>query len=130
MREHVEEIRRGGGDLAGIGTGDRAYAAAFAAQEDVDFPLLVDPELVSYAAAGAGRARATTLLRPQQIPAAARAIANRHRQHKLGAHPLQLGATHVIAAGGEVVYAWRNTDLGDDAPLSEVVDAVRGAAAA
>lgn len=129
MREHVDEIRRLGGDLAGIGTGDRGYAAAFAEQEAIDFPLLVDPELASYTAAGARRARATTLLRPRQAGRALGALRRGRRQHALGPSPMQLGATHVIAAGGDVRYAWINADLGDDAPLEDVRQAVRRAAA-
>lgn len=126
MRDHVSEIRRLGGDLAAIGTGDRAYAAAFAEAEGIDFPLLVDPELASYRAAGARRAGGATFLRPRQALRAGAVSLRGHRQRTAGLHPLQLGATHVITPGGDVAFAWINDDFGDHAPVADVIAAVAG----
>lgn len=130
MRDHVFEIRRLGADLAAIGTGDRGYAAAFAEAEGIDFPLLVDPELASYRAAGTRRAGRATFLRPRQALRAGAATLRGHRQRTTGLHPLQLGATHVITPGGEVRFAWINDDFGDHAPPGPVIAAVAGAQAA
>lgn len=124
MRDHVSEIRRLGADLAAIGTGDTAYAAAFAEAEGLDFPLLVDPELASYRAAGARRGGGATFLRPRQALRAGAATLRSHRQRTTGLHPLQLGATHVITPGGDVAYAWINDDFGDHAPPGPVIAAV------
>lgn len=128
MRDHIDSIRQLGGDVAAVGTGDARYAAAFRDEHGIDFPLLLDPELATYAAVGTDRARATTFLRPGQAAKAAVA-AVRRGQGRTGPHPLRLGATHVIAPDGAVPYAWVNADLGDDAPLDEVCGALRGQAA-
>ena len=44
MRTHYSEIQGLGGDVIAIGTGDIKYAAAFVADEDVPFPVLVDDQ--------------------------------------------------------------------------------------
>jgi peroxiredoxin len=130
LRDHGGEIRDHGGDLAVIGTGGQRYAAEFVAEERLDFPVLIDPDLVSYQAVGAGQGGAATFLRPRQAARAASVVAGGKRQHRAGKHTMQLGATHVIAPDGGVPYAWVSDDFADHAPLEEVIAAVAGRPAA
>lgn len=123
MRDHEPEIAAAGGGIAAIGTGDASYAAAFAAERHIAFPLLVDDDLVSFRAVRAGRGGLAQLLRPAVVTSGLRASSQgrEHRQGRTGPHPLQLGATHVLRRGGEVRLAWVNRDFRDDAPLGAIL---------
>ena len=64
---------------------------------------------------------AAALIRPDAWLAGARSLAGRHRQHKTGRRPTQLGATIVMAPGDEVRYIDRESFAGDHANLDEVL---------
>jgi peroxiredoxin len=125
LRDHVEETQELGLTLAAVGTGDMAYAEEFAKEREVDFPLLVDNDLETYGIVEARSATAVGLFRPSVMGSAARAILKGNLQGKIGRAPMLLGATHVIAPDGTVPYAWINGDFSDNAPIGEVIAAVR-----
>ena len=51
------------------------------------------------------------------------------RQAKVQGDPWQLGGTLVVAPGDRVLYAWRNRNADDDAPVEAVLAAPRKGAA-
>ena len=59
--------------------------------------------------------------------AALRARSAGHRQRKTAGDPWQLGGTLVVAPGDRLLYAWRNRTAYDDAPIAEVLAALRHA---
>lgn len=121
MRERYDEIRGRGTEVIAIGTGDERYAAAFVADEDVPFPVLVDDRAD---AARAAAVRGTTpwgLFNPRSFPGAWRARKAGYRVHKSGKRVTQLGATFVIGPGDQIRYEHVDAHTADHAPLADVL---------
>lgn len=126
LRHHEHDIAAAGAGIAAIGTGDVAYARQFKAARHIDFPLLVDDDLVSYRAAEAQSGTLRDLVAPTVLAKGARAVLRGSRQGSSGPAPLLLGATHVIRTDGSVPLAWVNADYADNAPLETVLAALAG----
>ncbi|HVM21400.1 MAG TPA: AhpC/TSA family protein, partial [Egibacteraceae bacterium] len=126
MRDHEPDLTALGLRVAAVGTGDAAYARELEQRLRLSFPLLIDPTLRSYGAAGARRGSPLRVLHPRTAVAALRNVgATGMRQGRTGRHPFQLGATHVIGPDGSVPFAWVNDDYADNAPMAEVLAVVR-----
>lgn len=123
----MDELTAAGASLAAIGLGDRHYAARFREEAAIPFLLLVDDERRAYRAAGLGQASILHLLRPDNFRARARAKSAGHRQRRLGKDPFQLGGSFVFAPGDRDVYAHVSQTFGDNAPVGELLAAVREA---
>lgn len=129
MREHYDEIEAVGGDVIAIGTGNVKYAASFAEDEHVPFPVLVDDHSHAAHAAQVKRVNFKTLLFDKRSREGAKAAhAAGHRIHRPGKRTNQLGATFVIAPGNTVVYEHIDEHTADHAPLDDVLDALGKAA--
>jgi peroxiredoxin len=63
LREHEQEFREAGAELAAVGLGDARYAALFREETGITFPLLIDAEREAYRAAGLRIANVLHLLR-------------------------------------------------------------------
>ena len=125
MRRHQPEIEEAGGRIVAIGTGNRQFAAAFVHDEAIRFPVLVDDDAEAAKAIELGRTSALGLLKPTVAIGRLRAGAAGHKQKRLGERPMQLGATLVIAPGGEVLYSHMDSDVADHAPVEEVLAVLR-----
>ena len=126
MRDHEAEIRAAGAGVAAIGLGDVYYAKAFREESGITFPLLVDGERVAYRALGLKSASLFHILKGENRTARTRARGEGHRQHRLGKDPLQLGGTFVFAPQGAVWFAHLSSTFGDNAPMGDVLAALRG----
>lgn len=125
MRGIYDEIRGRGADVVAIGTGNVGYAAAFVADEDVPFPVLVDDDARAANAASVHRVGFVRLLTDRRSrDGAKRARASGHRIHKAGRRVTQLGATFVVGPGDEVRYEHVDDHSADHAPLDEVLAAL------
>ncbi len=125
MRDSTDELTALGADIAAIGTGDLRYAEDFRSSYKLYFPVLVDPDLVSYRAVGAGKGTTRQLVSPSTLRSGARAVLRGNMQSRRGQHPLILGATHVVRPDGRVIFAWRNDEFGDTAPVAAILAALR-----
>lgn len=125
MRRHQSEIESLGAGIVAIGTGSSQFAAAFVRDESITFPVLVDEEAEAAKAVELGRTSAFALVKPNVILGRRRAAAAGHTQKGLGPRPMQLGATFVIAPGGEVLYSHFDSDIADHAPIEEILGALR-----
>lgn len=125
MRAHEEEIAGAGAGLAAVGLGGRDYAARFRAETGIGFPLLVDEERRAYRAAGLRSGSLLHLLRRDNARARSRASAAGHRQRRLGKDPFQLGGSFVFAPGDRDLYAHLSSTFGDNAPVGELLAAIR-----
>lgn len=123
MRDRLDEIRARGAELVVIGNGTRRFAAAFREDENLDCPVLVDPELIAYRAAGLRRGR-VELLSPRLPLNAVRALWNGHRQQEIQGDPWQLGGVLVLRPGGTLTYRHTSREAGDRAPLDDIVAAL------
>jgi peroxiredoxin len=122
LRGIYDEIQRRGAEVVAIGTGSQRYAAAFVADEDVPFPVLVDDDAEAARAAsvrGVGFFRLLT--DPRSRPGAKRARTAGHRIHRAGKRVTQLGATFVVGPGQQLRYEHLDDHSADHAPLDEVL---------
>jgi peroxiredoxin len=127
LRDRYEEIRARGGDVVAIGTGDQRYAAAFVADEQVPFPVLVDDDAAAARAASVPSVSFLRLvLNPDSWPGARRARRAGHHIHRSGRRVTQLGATFVIGPGDRLRYSHVDAHSADHAPVEEVLTALSG----
>ncbi len=127
MRDAIGAVRERGAELVIVGNGVPAFARAFAEDLALDAPLLVDPELHAYRAAGLRRGRAAALS-PRLAFNAVRALRAGHRQQSVQGDAWQLGGVFVIRPSGDVTFAHRSREAGDHAPVGEILAALDPAA--
>jgi NAD(P)-dependent dehydrogenase (short-subunit alcohol dehydrogenase family) len=123
LRDRQDEIREAGGELVIVGNGARPFAEAFREDLGVEGPLLVDPELRAYRAAGLRRGR-LEILSPRVPLHAVRALLSGSRQTSVQGDPWQLGGVFVIRPGGELVYRFASAEAGDHPPIDDVLAAL------
>jgi peroxiredoxin len=125
LRGIYDEIQGRGADVVAIGTGNVRYAAAFVADEDIPFPVLVDDDAGAAHAASVPRVGFFRLLTDRRSrDGAKRARAGGHRIHKAGRRVTQLGATFVVGPGAQVRYEHLDDHSADHAPLDDVLEAL------
>ena len=125
MREHQPQFNEAGAQLAAIGLGDRRYASIFREETAITFPLLIDEQRLAYRAAELKTGNVLHVLRADNADARSRARAEGHRQHRLGQNPFQLGGSFVFAPGNRDLYTHVSRTFGDNAPMQELLRAVR-----
>ena len=123
MRDRLSDIRRRGAELVIVGNGSRYFAATFREEFALDCPLLVDPELRAYRAAGLRRGH-VEILSPRLPFHGVRALWSGARQHGVHGDPWQLGGVFVIRPPGEIVYRYVSREAGDHAPVDDVLAAL------
>jgi NAD(P)-dependent dehydrogenase (short-subunit alcohol dehydrogenase family) len=123
LRDRIEDIRARGAELVIVGNGARNFAAAFREDFALDCPILVDPELRAYRAAGLRRGR-VELLSPRLPLNALRAIRSGSRQTGVEGDPWQLGGVFVIRPGGVETYRYVSREAGDHPPVEEILAAL------
>ncbi len=123
MRDRLSDIRARGAELVIVGNGAQNFAAAFREDFKLESPLLVDPELIAYRAAGLRRGR-VELLSPRLPLNALRAVREGYRQSSVEGDPWQLGGVLVVRAGGALTYRYVSEVAGDHPPVDEVIDAL------
>lgn len=103
-----------------VGNGRPQQAAAFRRRERVDFPLLLDPELRAYTAAGLGRGIAGGRSLARVWHHLRRALRAGMRQGRVQGDAWQLGGVFVLRSG-ETLFAHASREPGDPAPLDAVL---------
>jgi NAD(P)-dependent dehydrogenase (short-subunit alcohol dehydrogenase family) len=123
LRDRIDELRARGAELVIVGNGAEHFAATFREDFALDCPILVDPELRAYRAAGLRRGQ-VELLSPRVPLNALRALRSGFRQSGVQGDPWQLGGVFVIRPGGELTYRYASREAGDHAPVEEVLAAL------
>lgn len=123
MRDVQDEIRKRGAELVIVGNGAAHFAQAFREDFALDGPILVDPELRAYRAAGLRRGR-VEVLSPRMGLNAARALRKGFRQEGVQGDPWQLGGVFVLRAGGELTYRYASREAGDHPPVEAILAAL------
>ena len=126
MRDAVGDFRERGAELVVVGNGTPAHAAQFREDERLDFPLLVDPELRAYRAAGLRRGVLDTM-GPRTFVGALRALRSGARQGAVRGDPWQLGGAFVIEPSGKVRFRHVCRDASDHPPVERIVEALERA---
>jgi hypothetical protein len=124
LRAHESEVKARGGRVVAVGLGGMEYARSFRAETGIDFPLMVDENLLTYRRLGLKKANIFHLLRADNSAARNRAKAAGHQQHKLGKDPFQLGGTFVFGPGNKDHFIHISQTFGDNAPLEQVIAAL------
>jgi NAD(P)-dependent dehydrogenase (short-subunit alcohol dehydrogenase family) len=127
LRDRIEDIRERGAELVIVGNGAANFAAAFQEDFALDCPVLVDPELRAYRAAGLRRGR-VELLSPRVPLNALRALRSGSRQTGVQGDPWQLGGVFVIRPGGELGYRYLSREAGDHPPVEDILSALEDGA--
>ena len=123
MRDRIEDIRAQGAELVIVGNGAENFAAAFREDFALDCPILIDPELSAYRAAGLRRGR-VEMLSPRLPVNAARALLSGSRQTGVQGDPWQLGGVFVIRPGGDLAYRYTSREAGDHPPVEDILAAL------
>lgn len=126
MSDYVDRIRALGGELVVVGTGTPEQARAFRDERRLPFPILVDPRMRAYRAAGMRRGVAS-VLNLRSIPHAIRAVKGGEHQGLSTGDPWLLGGAFVILPGGRVVYEQRSEIAGDHADPEAMLGALASA---
>ena len=124
MREHEQEFRAKGANLAAIGLGDANYARLFREETGITFPLLIDADRKAYGAAELKKANLLHLLRSDNAAARKRAKAGGFQQKKLGENPFQLGGSFVFAPGNVDKFVHLSQTFGDNAAMADLLAAI------
>ena len=106
-----------------MGNGAAHFAAAFREDYKLDGPLLLDPELRAYRAAGLRRGRVEALS-PRLPWNALRALRAGSRQGAIQGDPWQLGGVFVIGRDGELAYRYVSREAGDHPPVDDILAAL------
>ena len=123
----VEAIRAEGAELVVVGNGRPDQAAQFKEEQGIDFPLLVDPDLTAYRAAGLKKGMGD-VFRVRSIRHAVRALRKGFRQASVRGDPWQLGGTFVIGHGGKLIWSHVSREAGDHPEPEKLLAALRGTA--
>jgi dehydrogenase/reductase SDR family protein 12 len=123
LRDRIDEITERGAELVIVGNGAAPFAAAFREDYDLDTPLLVDPELRAYRAAGLRRGR-VEMLSPRLPLNALRAMRKGFVQTSVEGDPWQLGGVFVIRPGGHLTYRYVSREAGDHPPVDDILAAL------
>jgi peroxiredoxin len=126
LRDAYPEIVAEGAELVVVGNGRPEHAEDFREQHGLEFPLVVDPELEAYRAAGLRRGMLDAL-GVRTFGHALRALSRGARQGAVLGDPWQLGGTFVIRDGG-VVYRHVSREAGDHPSPREILAALRRSA--
>ncbi len=123
MRGALATIRAKGAELVIIGNGKPQHAADFRDTQSVETPLLVDPELKAYKAAGLKRGILRTI-GPRVLSAGLRAFKGGYRQGWTQGDPWQEGGVFVIRPDNSVAFAYVSETAGDHPPVADVLAAL------
>lgn len=123
---YQNDVRAAGAGIALVGLGTPDMASDARRETGWRGPIYVDGDAAAYRAAGLAKATIAGVFRPRVVLAALRARREGFRQGRTRGNPWQLGGTLVVAPGDRVLYAWRNRAADDDAPMEEVLAAMRG----
>ncbi|MGM0576399.1 MAG: peroxiredoxin-like family protein [Myxococcota bacterium] len=121
--DHVDEIRSLGAEIHAVGNGTPHMARDFASRFDVSFPLWTDPSRQTYRALGMKRAFGLGL---KSLVRGRRAMAAGHRQGRTQGDPWQQGGAVVITPRGEVIWSHVDEGAGEEIPVEDLLDALRG----
>lgn len=123
LRDRIEDIRERGAELVLVGNGSAHFAASFREDFGLDGPLLIDPELRAYRAAGLRRGR-VELLSPRVPLNAFRAWRRGARQGRVQGDAFQLGGVFVIHPGGRITFRDVSREAGDHPSIDAVLEAL------
>jgi len=119
----LPEIHGRGGELVVVGCGLPEHIAGLREATDYAGPLVTDPSLRTFQAAGLAYGWRRTF-GPRTVLKGLRAFARGFRQGARHGNPFQQGGTFVLGPGDRVRFEWRDRFAGDHPALREVLAAL------
>jgi len=119
----LPEIHGRGGELVVVGCGPPEHIAGFREATGYAGPLVTDPSLRTFQAAGLAYGWRRTF-GPRTVLKGIRAFARGFRQGARRGDPFQQGGTFVLGPGDRVCFEWRDRFAGDHPALREVLAAL------
>lgn len=123
LRDVLKSIRALGAELVVVGNGRPDQAADFRDDQEISFPLLVDPELRAYKAAGLKRS-VMSAIGPKVFTHAFRALRAGKLQGRTQGDPWQQGGIFVIRPDGRVKFAYVSQEAGDHPDPADILAAL------
>jgi len=123
LRGELKQIRDRGAELVVVGNGRPEQARDFKVKQQIKFPLLTDPELRAYRAAGLRRGLISSL-GPRTMLHGIRALTGGNIQSTVQGDPWQQGGVFVITPGERVLFTQRSKEAGDHADPADILAAL------
>ena len=123
MRDVQPEIEGRGARLFAVGNGGPHFARAFVEDRGITFPVYVDPQRVTYRAAGLRRGVASTF-RLGVVKRGLRALGKGHVQGRTQGDPWQQGGVFVLGPGNKDHFAYVSDEAGDHPDVGTVLSAI------
>jgi hypothetical protein len=123
LRNVLPEIHTRGGEVVVVGCGMPEHIAGFRTATGYDGPLVTDPSLRSFQAAGLAYGWSRTF-DPRALRKGIAAFASGFRQGARRGNPVQQGGTFVLGPGDRVRFEWRDRFAGDHPEMQQVLAAL------
>jgi peroxiredoxin len=124
LRDEYPKLRAAGAEVVAVGTGNARHARAFALDDGIPFPVLVDDDALAARAAAVERVGLLGLFHPDSFAETRRAWQAGYRVGRPGKRTNQLGASFVIGPGNALRYEYRDRHTADHAPIADLLAAL------
>jgi peroxiredoxin len=124
LRDEYPKVKAAGAEVVAVGTGSASYARAFAEDDRIPFPVLVDDDATAARAATVERVGLLGLFHPDSFAETRRAWQAGYRIGRPGKRTNQLGASFVVGPGNALQYEYRDRHTADHAPIADLLAAL------
>jgi len=124
LRRHHADLRAAGGEVLLVCFDTRERAERYAQEQNLSFPLLLDPERRVYRAYGLEQGPLWRFLMPRVVLGALRMMENGRRVQRPQEDPLQLGGDFVVDPAGLLALAHPCQDPADRPSPAAIMAAV------
>jgi peroxiredoxin len=127
VAKHIDEFRDAGAEVLAISQAKPEQLAAFLKRQPQSFPMVCDPDRVSYREFGLDRTQFWSFFRPRVIWEYLKMMAQGHRVRlpNQGEDVMQLAGDFVLNRRGEIIFAHRDRTSTDSAKPERLLQAVR-----
>jgi hypothetical protein len=123
LKSALPDIHARGAEVVVVGCGQPDHIAAFREATGYNGPLLTDPSLRAFRAAGLAYGWSRTF-HPRSVWKGIRALARGFRQGARRGNPVQQGGTFVLGPGDRTRFEWRDRFAGDHPEMRDVLAAL------
>ena len=124
LRPFIPALHAQGAELWAVSSGATHFIQGFRETTGFDGPVLTDPTLASYKAAGLRRS-GFGVFNPRTAVDAARALGGGHRQGRMQGDAWQLGGVLAIAPDETVRFHFEASRAGELVPVDALMSALR-----
>ena len=123
LKAVLPDIEARGAEVVVVGCGEPGHVPGFREASGYTGPILTDPSLGTYRAAGLAHGLTRTF-HPRSVWKGILAFASGFGQGRRRGNPVQQGGTFVLGPGDHVRFEWRDRFAGDHPEMREVIAAL------